>query len=125
MNGICRFKETLINVRGDKMRLTCVVISSILCMSFLFGCTTVQKGAGVGAVTGAGLGAIIGHQSGNAVEGALIGAGAGGLAGALIGDTMDKKQTQEKFCPNCGRRFKDSDMTYCPIDGTELKVVEK
>ena len=107
------------------MRRICVVISSIVCMSFLFGCTTVQKGAGVGAVTGAGLGAIIGHQSGKTAEGALIGAGAGGLAGALLGDAIEKKETQEKFCPICGRRFKDTDMKYCPIDGTELKVAEK
>ncbi|MFA7677189.1 MAG: YMGG-like glycine zipper-containing protein [Candidatus Omnitrophota bacterium] len=89
----------------------------------LFGCTTVQKGAGIGAAAGGGLGAVIGHQSGHTGEGALIGAGAGALAGALIGDAVDQKKTVTKFCPQCGRRFNDTDMVYCPYDGAQLKPV--
>ncbi len=96
----------------------------ILAVIVAGGCTTVQKGAGIGAVGGGGLGAIIGHQSGHTGEGALIGAGAGALAGALIGDAMEQKKSVTKFCPLCGRRFNDPAMTHCPYDGTELKVVE-
>lgn len=95
-----------------KVAIILLVLSAIIWVS---GCTTTQKGAGVGAVTGAGLGAVIGHQSGHAAEGAAIGAAAGGLGGALIGEQMDKK-----FCPTCGRTF-PSDVEYCPYDGTELQ----
>lgn len=84
---------------------------------FITGCTTTQKGAGIGAVAGAGLGAIIGHQSGHTAEGALIGAGAGGVGGALIGEQLDKK-----FCPKCGKRFTGSE-SVCPYDGTALKDI--
>jgi len=101
------------------------LLISILISMIFGGCTTVQKGAGIGAVGGGGLGAIIGHQSGHAGEGALIGAGAGALAGALIGDTMGQKKSVVMFCPKCGRRFKDPSMTYCPYDGTELKPSEE
>lgn len=83
------------------------------------GCTSTQKGAGVGTLIGAGAGAIIGHQSGHAAEGALIGGAAGAAGGALIGDAIDSK-----FCPVCGKQF-GSDVQYCPEDGTELKVIQK
>lgn len=85
----------------------------------LLGCTTAQKGAGIGAVAAGGLGAIIGHQSGHAVEGALIGAGAGAAGGALIGEQLDTK-----FCPVCGKRF-TSGVKFCPADGTELQPIKK
>lgn len=91
----------------------------LLALLLIVGCTTTQKGAGVGAIIGGGLGAIIGNQSGHATEGALIGAGAGGLGGALVGEKMDNK-----FCPKCGKRFTGGNQ-YCPDDGTELKVIEK
>ncbi|MCM8778704.1 MAG: glycine zipper domain-containing protein [Candidatus Omnitrophica bacterium] len=81
----------------------------------LFGCTTTQKGAGIGAAVGAGAGAIIGHQRGKTAEGAAIGAAVGGLGGALIGDAM-----AVKFCPVCGAEY-PADVKYCPKDGTELK----
>lgn len=95
-----------------KKILLLVLLVSIL---GLYGCTTTQKGAGVGAAGGAGLGAIIGHQSGHTAEGAAIGAVAGGLTGALVGEQMDRK-----FCPTCGRTF-PSDVEFCPYDGTELQ----
>ncbi len=98
---------------------------SFFVLVIMGGCTTVQKGAGIGAVGGGGLGAIIGHQSGHTGEGALIGAGAGALAGALIGDAMEQNKSVVKFCPKCGRRFKDTNMTYCPYDGTELRSAEE
>jgi phage tail tape-measure protein len=82
----------------------------------LVGCTTTQKGAGVGSVIGAGVGAIIGHQSGHAVEGAVIGGAAGGLGGAMVGEQM-----ANKFCPVCGADY-PGDVQYCPKDGTELKA---
>ena len=109
------------------MRLICVLVPAALVVGLLSGCTTVQKGAAVGAAGGAGLGAIIGHQSGHTAEGALIGAGAGVVAGALIGDAIEKKEKESvtKFCPKCGKRFKDTEMVYCPYDGTELEVVEE
>ena len=84
-----------------------------------------SKGAAVGAAGGAGLGAIIGHQSGETGTGALIGAGAGALVGALAGDAIENKESVIKFCPKCGKRFEDTQMTYCPYDGTELQVVEE
>lgn len=86
---------------------------------FLCGCSTTQKGAGIGAAAGAGLGAIIGHQSGHTAEGAIIGGLGGAAAGALAGEQMDTK-----FCPTCGKHF-TSGTTYCPIDGTALKDINK
>ncbi len=100
-----------------------VIVFSIL---FVSGCTTVQKGAGVGAVSGAALGGIIGNQSGSAGEGALIGAGAGALIGALAGDAIEKNKGEKpatKFCPKCGRRFQGEETVYCPYDGTSLEYV--
>ncbi len=92
----------------------------LLCFVFLFaGCTTTQKGAGVGAATGAGIGAIIGHQSGDTAEGAAIGAAVGGLGGAIAGEKISRK-----FCPKCGRDF-PSDVEYCPYDGTKLEYKQK
>lgn len=85
----------------------------------LAGCTTAQKGAGIGAVTGGGLGAIIGHQSGHTAEGAAIGAAAGAIGGALIGE-----QLETKFCPTCGKRF-TAGVKFCPADGTELQPIKK
>lgn len=92
-----------------------LVVGLVVCVTAIYGCTTTQKGAGVGAATGAGLGAIIGHQSGKTAEGAAIGAAVGGLGGALVGEQMDKK-----FCPVCGATF-PSDVQYCPKDGTQLE----
>lgn len=90
----------------------------LICLGILSGCTTTQKGAGVGALLGAGTGAIIGHQSGHTAEGALIGGAAGAAAGALIGD-----KAAVKFCPKCGASY-GKDVQYCPKDGTELKLKE-
>jgi uncharacterized protein YcfJ len=92
-----------------------LILILLLGLTTLYGCTTTQKGAGIGAAGGAGLGAIIGHQSGHTAEGAAIGAAAGGLTGALVGEQMDRK-----FCPTCGRTF-PSDVEFCPYDGTELQ----
>lgn len=64
------------------------------------GCTTTQKGAGLGALAGAALGGVIGHQSGHGGEGAAIGAGVGAVSGALLGEQMDKK-----YCPKCGTEY--------------------
>ncbi|PIQ89862.1 MAG: hypothetical protein COV72_00775 [Candidatus Omnitrophica bacterium CG11_big_fil_rev_8_21_14_0_20_42_13] len=89
---------------------------------FLFtvcGCSTTQKGAGIGAATGAGIGAIIGHQSGHTTEGAVIGGLGGAAAGALIGEQVDAK-----FCPVDGKRFPAGTL-YCPEHGVELKDLEK
>ena len=83
------------------------------------GCTTTQKGAGIGTLIGAGTGAIIGHQSGHGAEGALIGAVAGAAGGALIGDAAETK-----FCPECGKNF-TSGVNYCPDCGKALKVKQK
>lgn len=89
----------------------------IFCVLFVVaGCTTTQKGAGIGAAGGSVVGGIIGHQSGNGPTGALIGAAVGGAGGALIGEHMDKK-----FCPVCGAEY-TSDVKFCPKDGTELKL---
>ena len=91
-----------------------------LLMFSVLGCNATQKGAAVGGVAGAGLGAIIGHQSGHTGEGAVIGGAAGAIGGAIIGNQMEQKM----FCPVCGKQF-DSNVKYCPHDGTELKPVQK
>ncbi len=91
----------------------------IFSVAVLLGCSTTQKGAAVGAGAGAVLGGVIGHQSGHGSEGALIGAGIGAASGALIGEQMDTK-----FCPVCGRRF-TSGVKFCPVDGAELKPIQK
>ena len=98
-----------------KLIIAILLISSLS----LLGCTTTQKGAGIGTLIGAGTGAIIGHQSGHTTEGALIGAVAGAAGGALVGDAMDTM-----FCPTCGKQY-TSGVQYCPEDGTELKPIQK
>lgn len=90
-----------------------VLIISVI--AIVSGCTTTQKGAGIGSMIGAGAGAIIGHQSDKTAEGALIGAAAGAAGGALIGDAM-----ATKFCPVGGETY-PSNVQYCPVHGAELK----
>ncbi|MBN2483772.1 MAG: glycine zipper 2TM domain-containing protein [Candidatus Omnitrophica bacterium] len=93
-----------------------IALFVLICM-LVAGCTTVQRGAGTGAVAGGALGAIIGHQSGHTGEGAAIGAGVGAVTGAVVGEQLEKK-----FCPVCGRRFTSS-LEYCPYDGTSLELI--
>ncbi len=95
------------------MKKYLVILTSAL---IFIGCTTTQKGAGIGGGTGALIGGIIGHQSGHGTEGALIGAGIGAAGGALVGEKMDTK-----FCPVCGASYTGGTQ-YCPKDGTELKT---
>lgn len=95
------------------MRTSLIVLA--LALLVVSGCTSTQKGAGLGGLIGAGTGAIIGHQSGHTKEGALIGAAAGAAGGALIGDQM-----ATKFCPMCGADY-TAGVQYCPKDGTELR----
>ena len=96
-----------------------IVLFLLVGMIGLVGCTTTQKGAGVGAAAGGALGAIIGHQSGHTAGGAAIGAVTGGLAGALIGEAVDRK-----FCPLCGKHF-PSNVQFCPDCGVELQTMKK
>ena len=84
------------------------------------GCTTTQKGAGIGAVLGAGAGAIIGHQTGNRGAGALIGGALGAAGGAAAGHHMSEK----RFCSECGYTTTSGEF-YCPKDGNALKVKSK
>ncbi len=91
------------------------VLTLVLAVVVLSGCTTTQKGALLGSGIGSAVGAIIGHQSGHTAEGAGIGAAVGGLGGALIGE-----QTAQKFCPSCGRSF-PADVEFCPYCGTKLE----
>ena len=99
-------------MRGAKT----ISVGLVLMLVVLTGCTTTQKGAGIGAATGAVLGTVIGHQSGREIEGAAIGAAVGGVAGGAIGKEVGKV----KFCPTCGAEY-PADATYCSKDGTELK----
>lgn len=87
----------------------------VLISLFLTGCTTIQKGTGIGAVTGAAIGGIIGNQSGRGGSGAAIGAAAGALGGYVVGDKM-----KSKFCPVGGKAY-DASVNFCPIHGVELK----
>ena len=95
------------------------VAALVLIIGFGCGCTTVQRGAGTGAVVGGALGGIIGHQSGHGGEGAGIGAAVGAITGAIVAE-----QAETMFCPECGRRFTGS-LEYCPYDGTQLQPIEK
>lgn len=98
-------------------KIKVISLGLVLAILVLGGCTTTQKGAGIGATTGAILGTIIGHQSGSEIEGAAIGAAVGGIAGAAIGKEVGKV----KFCPECGAEY-PIEATFCSIDGTELKI---
>lgn len=93
-----------------------IVMGSVL---ILAGCTTTQKGTGIGAVSGAAIGGIIGHQSGHGAEGAAIGAGAGALGGYVVGEKM-----KGKFCPVGGEHY-DSSVNFCPTHGVELQYKQK
>ena len=88
----------------------------LICAGLFCGCTTTQKGAGIGTLIGAGTGAIIGHQSGHAAEGALIGGAAGAAGGALIGD-----KAAVKFCPECGQDYTGK-INFCTKCGVKLKL---
>lgn len=101
------------------MKKILAVFMLIIAGAGFMGCTTTQKGTGVGALTGAALGGIIGHQSGKTTEGALIGAAVGGAGGYVVGENI-----KAKFCPVCGRHF-DESVVYCPYDGTELQYRQK
>lgn len=92
------------------------ILLVMLLVSTMLGCTTTQKSTATGSIAGAALGGIIGHQSGKDVQGAAIGGAIGALGGYAVGEKL-----KNKFCPQCGRTF-DSQMSYCPIDGTELKT---
>lgn len=94
-------------------RLVYVMVA--LSIAALAGCTTTQKGAGLGTLLGAGTGAIIGHQSGRTKEGALIGGAVGAAAGALTGSAMETK-----YCPKCGTGYTGG-VQYCTKDGSPLK----
>ncbi len=100
------------------MKERSLILVALLVAVMVTGCTTTQKGAGLGTVAGAGLGAIIGHQSGHAAEGALIGGALGAGGGALVGSQM-----ANKFCPVGGEAY-PSDVQYCPNHGVELKWKE-
>lgn len=87
-------------------RLAPVLLTGILLLSTLGGCSALQKsskterGAAAGAVLGAVTGAVIAKQTdGNAVKGAIIGATAGGVVGAAAGHMMDRqaKELQEQM----------------------------
>ena len=93
----------------------------LLAVLTLAGCSTPQgKGAAIGGASGAILGGVIGNATGGSgVVGAGIGAAAGAVTGAVIADQMTTK-----FCPECGRQY-TSETEFCPIDGTQLKVMEK
>lgn len=85
----------------------------------LIGCTTSQKAATVGGLGGATVGGIIGHQSDNDLTGAAIGGVVGAVGGMVVGEHMDKK-----FCPQCGKHYTE-DVKFCPVDGAELKYIQK
>ncbi len=77
------------------MRIKNAFFVAIISLALLFqGCTSTQKGAGIGAVAGGVLGAIIGKAAGDTAAGAVIGAAVGGTAGAIIGHQMDKAATE-------------------------------
>ncbi len=84
------------------------------------GCTTTQRGAGIGAAVGGLGGAIIGHQTGNKGGGALLGAALGGLGGVAIGNHISEK----RFCPQCGYTTSANE-SYCPKDGSGLRIKSK
>lgn len=97
--------------KEEKMRKYLVLF---LVVTALVGCSTTQKGTGIGAATGALLGGVIGHQSGDMEEGAAIGAAVGGVGGYAVGREM-----RSKFCPVCGTHY-DENVQFCPKDGSEL-----
>jgi uncharacterized protein YcfJ len=90
-----------------------VVVAAVALV--LTGCTSTEKGVGIGTLVGGGAGAVIGHQTGHTAGGALIGAGAGAVAGGLIGHEVGKV----KYCPTCGDQHQE-ETQFCPKDGTQL-----
>lgn len=81
-------------------------ILAIICVgASLAGCTTTEKGAGIGAVGGA----IIGGAITGDVRGAAVGAAVGGVSGAVIGNTQEGRPDQCYYRDRYGNRYLD----YC------------
>ncbi len=82
------------------MKLTKIILSTLLSMSLLFsGCASLSKafkGGAIGTAAGGAAGAVIGRASGNTAMGAVIGATVGGVTGAIIGNQMDKQAAEIK-----------------------------
>ena len=81
------------------MKVSTKIITVLLSMSILAGCTTSTEKTKTGAVTGGILGAVvggvIGHQSGRGLEGAAIGGGLGAIGGGTLGSAQDEKSEKE------------------------------
>jgi len=77
-------------------RSGCVLLAAVIAVG---GCSSAQKGAGIGGAVGAASGAVIGHQSGNTGTGAVVGGAVGAAAGAIIGDYMAKQKKDLEQVP--------------------------
>ena len=81
------------------MQISAVLRSlGIIALVLIVGCSqplsTREKSTGIGAVLGAGTGAIIGAAIGSPAAGAAIGGALGAGTGALVGDQMQKRDTE-------------------------------
>lgn len=63
------------------MRKTILVLTSVMLMGGIAGCTTVEQSATIGGLTGAAIGGAATGRVGGAVAGGVIGA----MVGALVG----------------------------------------
>lgn len=77
-----------------------VLLVFALAVMSLAGCSSTERGAGIGAATGA----VVGGVVTNDVRGAAVGAAIGGVSGALIGNAAGRPG-QCEFQDRNGRRY--------------------
>lgn len=92
----------------------------LLSVAVIAGCTTQQKGAGIGAGAGAVIGGVIGHQSGNTAAGVAIGAAIGGLGGYVVGDVIEERKTRSEEETRIDYGYGDQDDPF--LDVKEVRV---
>ncbi|MCB9747938.1 MAG: hypothetical protein H6755_05955 [Candidatus Omnitrophica bacterium] len=89
-------------MRGER------ILSVILAVALLSGCTTVEKSAAIGGLSGAVVGGVVGHQYDDGVKGAAI----GGLGGTYVGMHLGKGKKQTEYEKGFEAGYKQGQADY-------------